>query len=346
MAKTYRVAIIGAAHSHVGSLAQWFAELPDAELVAVADIEKDRAQGLADKHDISAIYEDHEALLAGEEIDIALCCSENSRHLSITRAAVKAGCHVIVEKPMAASFEGAHDMLTAARAAEVTLMVNWPSAWSASYRKMAQLVADGAVGQVFCIRTRFGHGGPVRGLPPEERAEAWWHNEALGGGVLLDFCCYGVNLSRWLLAQSPVAVTGMADRLVNDFGDVEDNAVILVRYPGAICTFEATWTQMAGDGGEGMAVFGSEGTLIPSSEDGKDGVLLRRSNHDVEFVPGDELSAGHRNGPEHLIHCLNTGEDLCTPVTPELNVEVMAVLEAGEKAAKTGQLVKLPKLGI
>ncbi len=342
MAKDYRLAIVGVQHSHVGSLAGWAGELPNVTLVAVADPDRERAQAVASKNGVDAVYEDHEKLLAEQDVDLVLCCSENSRHLTVTRAAMAAGCHVLVEKPMAASFQGALDMLLCARKADKTLMVNWPSAWNVSFRKMAQLVHEGAVGKVFCIRSRYGHGGPDRGLPPEERGERWWYNEALGGGALLDFCCYGVNLSRWFLGVSPTAVTGMADRLVHDFGDVEDNAILLVRYPNALCSFEATWSQPAGDGLNGPVVFGSEGTLLAATQDGREGVLLKRSNEDIQFIPGEDLALGHRSGPEHLVHCLETGEPLFTPVTPELNLEVIAVLQAGENAAKTGQTVQLP----
>jgi predicted dehydrogenase len=151
-----------------------------------------------------------------------------------------------------------------------------------------------------------------------------------------------VNLSRWFLGVSPTAVTGMADRLVHDFGDVEDNAILLVRYPDAICSFEATWSQPAGDGLNGPVVFGSEGTLLATTQDGREGVLLKRSNEDIQFIAGEDPASGHRSGPEHLVHCLETGESLFAPVTPELNLEVIAVLQAGESAARTGQTVQLP----
>ena len=344
MAKTYQIGIIGAAHSHTRSLAKCAAQLPNAQIVAVADLDLARAKEIAEPLGVTDVYDDHSVLLEKHELDVVLCCSENSRHLAITRDATRAGCHVLVEKPMAATFEGAHDMLLAARQADVTLMVNWPSAWDASLRKLVQLVQDGAVGQVFCIRTRYGHRGPDSGMPPEERAKRWWYDEALGGGALLDFCCYGANVSRWSLGEPAVSVTGMAGRLVHDFGDVEDNAIILVRYPNAICSFEATWSQAAGDGGSGLSVFGSEGTLVPCKDGDKEGVTLHRSRDEIEFIPADDLPEGHGSGPEHLIRSLETGEPLCTPVTPELNLEVMAILEAGEKAANTGQTVTLPTL--
>src|SRR5215213_6279888 len=115
-AKKYRVGVIGVAHMHVNELMRKFAEHPQAELVAIADTRAEvpeinvtsrstrgfTLETARDELGIPNQYDDYHALLDKERLDIAIVCSENSRHGEVCEAAYAHGAHVVTEKPMAA----------------------------------------------------------------------------------------------------------------------------------------------------------------------------------------------------------------------------------------------------
>jgi predicted dehydrogenase len=155
---TYRVAVVGFANSHVVGLMDSFAAQPDVKFVAavdtvpetpsVSDYQLTRKWNLRRARELIGIprfYDDWKELLPREEPDIVICCAENAQHVDVTEAAASVGAHVILEKPMAASYEDAVRMADAARAAGVRLMTNWSTAWSPAVR-VAHRLARGIPG--------------------------------------------------------------------------------------------------------------------------------------------------------------------------------------------------------
>ncbi len=343
MNQPQRCAIVGIAHAHAYHLAEVLKEQPGVEVVAVADFTPGCAASFAERLAIPKAYDDHTALYANEQIDITLCCSENVRHLEVAQVAAEAGVHVMVEKPMAASHEHGRGMLEAARRAGTHLMVNWPTTWDGANHTIARLISEGSLGQVVHMRMRAGHGGPCGAAPDEQRAQAWWYHKELGGGALLDFCCYGCCLSRWFIGEAPTAVTGLADRLVESFGDVEDNATIMVRYPRAACVFEATWTQPAADPGPSMVIYGTKGNLVVASTPaGRRLTISRPGQAEPESVVPDELPAHMSSGPAHFLSVVRGEVQMHPSVSPEMNLEVMGMLTGGAMSAAEGRTVSLP----
>jgi predicted dehydrogenase len=356
MTDTYRVAVIGFAHSHVVSLMDSFAAQPNVEFIAAADTvpqtpsvseyrltRKWNLRRAREVIGISNIYDDWQELLVKERPDIVICCAENAQHADVTQAAASVGAHVILEKPMAASYADALRMTEATRAAGVRLMTNWPTAWSPALREAHCRVQQGDIGHVFQFKWRGGSLGPRKELPIEERALEWWYQKSPGGGAFLDYCCYGANLSRWLLGQPAESVIAMMDTLVNTWGEADDNAVLVVRFPRAMAILEGTWSTVDHGLPRGPILYGSEGTIVGTQQEGTRGIrIIRERGAEGEFIAGTPLQEGHRSPAEHLLHCLETGEPLHETLAPELNLQAQAILEAGRRSAETGQLVRPP----
>src|SRR5919204_420181 len=158
MAKTYRLGVIGFAHMHINELMRVFAELPNVEWVACADTKPSRQERVEarftrdwnKKHaheeiGIPAVYDDYREMLDKERFDLVLFCPENARHGEVAEAIAAHGAHMVTEKPMAASQPEAMRMARAARAAGVTLAVNWPTTWSPAVRTALRLVREGTI---------------------------------------------------------------------------------------------------------------------------------------------------------------------------------------------------------
>jgi predicted dehydrogenase len=347
MDRKYRVGVAGFAHMHVDWLLDNFDALAGVEWVACADTTPSvptlseaamtRVANLrrAQTHTgIPKTYEDYAEMLEQEDLDIVIACPENARHGDVTEAAAAVGAHVLVEKPMAASHAEALRMVRAVEREGVVLCVNWPSTWDANLRLVKKMVDAGEVGEVFQVKWRAGSMGPLKDLTDEEKAAEWWHHAADGGGALLDYCCYGANLSRWLVGQSPVAVTGLAANFRSHYGDADDNAVLLVRYPSAMAILEATWSCVHHGVSARFVVYGTTGTITVEAG----GVRVFHGAGEGTLHAPEPLPEHRNNVAKELLHHLDTGEPLHETLTPGHNLDAMAILDAGIRSCHTGRL--------
>jgi len=303
-----------------------------------------------EKIGIPKIYDDYRELLDKERLDIAIFCPENARHGEVAEAIAAHGVHMITEKPMAASLSEALRMARAAQANNVTLLVNWPSTWSPSTRKMKELIDQGAIGELLEFKWRNGASmGPLaygQQITDAEKGAEWWHQAAPGGGALLDYCCYGACLARWFVGEAAVAAYGIRANLTSHYGDADDNAVITVRFPRALAILEGTWTTWAPGVSAGVIVYGSRGTLVGDSVPQADGryksvtkVYTTRHGHDPdEVLEGDPLPEGRATLAEEMIHHLETGDAPHPTMGVMQNLEAMAILDAGIRSAASGKL--------
>jgi predicted dehydrogenase len=367
MNKTYRLAIIGFGHMHINNVASLFAEHPQVEWAACADTvptmpEKRAApytrewnrDHLMDKLPIPKCYDNYRQMLAQEAIDIAIVTSENAQHPDVVEACAASGVHVCVEKPMAMSLSDGLRMARACRAAGTTLVVNWPLTWSPAARKAQILIDEGLIGRVLQIKWRAGHTGPLgpgaqhagvsdvaAPMSGPELATTWWHQEAAGGGAMLDFCCYGAMVSRWYVGQQAVAAIGIKANLNSHWSDADDNGIILVRFPRSVALLEGSWTTRDHGVPTGPIVYGTTGTIVVERKADRGAgqiVRLERGHGETESFEPEPLPAGRTTIAEAYIHHLDTGEPLHPTLETGFNLEVMAILDAGVRSATSGQL--------
>jgi predicted dehydrogenase len=364
VSKTYRLAIIGFGHMHINNVASLFADHPQVEWAACADTapatperrtapytrEWNRAH-LIEKLAISKSYDDYRHMLAQEEIDIAIVTSENAQHPDVVEACAAAGVNVCVEKPMAMSLSDGLRMARACQAAGTTLVVNWPLTWSPAARKAQALIEGGLVGRVLQIKWRAGHTGPLgpgaqhagvsdvaAPMSGPELATTWWHQEAAGGGALLDYCCYGAMVSRWYVGEQAIAAMGMKANLNSHWGDANDNGIIVVRFPGSMALLEGSWTTLDHGVPTGPIVYGTTGTLVVERQADRQIVRLERGHGETEILHPEPLPEGRTTIAEEYIHHLDTGDPLHPTLDMGFNVQVMAILDAGARSAASGQL--------
>jgi predicted dehydrogenase len=370
MSKTYRLGVIGFAHMHVNTLLDAFAKLPNVTWVACADTvplvpsltEKasSRRANLRRAREVTGIpkaYDDYHAMLEQEQLDIVVFCPENARHAEVAEAVASRGIHMVTEKPMADTLSDALRMVRAARANDVRLMINWPITWSPATRAMKTLIDAGTIGDVWQIKWRNGasmgplsYGTGADAVTDVEKGAEWWHQAAPGGGALLDYCCYGACVSRWYLGAPAVAATALAANLHSHYGDADDNAVISVRFPRAIAVLEGTWTTYTPGIPTGPIAYGTKGTLVTTVRRHHGDHTLPTSVVEVytsrswvpgepdDVVEGEPLPEGRATLAEEFIHHLETGEPLHPTLDPELNLEMMAILDAGRRSAASGKL--------
>lgn len=370
MSKTYRVGVIGFAHMHINNLLDAFAKHPSVEWVACADTvplvpsrtdkattRKSNLKRAQEVTGIPKVYDDYHEMLEKEKFDIIVFCPENAQHAEVAEAVAAKGIHMVTEKPMSNTLSGALRMVRAAEANNVKLMINWPISWSPATRTMKKLIDSGIIGDVWEIKWRNGasmgplsYGKGADAVTDAEKGAEWWHSSAAGGGALLDYCCYGACVSRWYLGSPAVSAIGISANLASPYGDADDNAVITVRFPKALAILEGTWSTFNTGVATGPIAYGTKGTLVTSvRRHGGDHslptsvieVYTSRSyepGHPDEVVDGEPLPEGRTTLAEEFIHHLETGEPLHPTLDPYMNLEMMAILDAGIRSVKSGKL--------
>jgi predicted dehydrogenase len=367
--RRYRVGVIGFAHMHVNELVDRFVATGRADIVACADtaprtpsvtsVEGSRKanlmRALASPGGPRA-YEGHRELLRSERLDIAILCPENARHAEVAELVAERGVHIVTEKPMASALEGALRMASAAEKAGVALAVNWPITWLPAMRRLKELADARAVGDVWELKWRNGaslgplaHGSTHPGatvisdpVSDAEKGAEWWHQAEEGGGVLLDYLCYGACFASWLIPEVPSSVQCLMANLKSGFGTAEDNAAMLLRFPSALSVLEASWTTFHSGIPNGRILYGTKGTLVANGDEIQ--VYADRDSREPSAVEkGDPLPRGRATIAEEFLHHLETSEPLHPTLDAPINLATMAILDAGIQSAKNGAAAPVGK---
>jgi predicted dehydrogenase len=210
--------MMGANHARV------LDELPEAELVGVADLDPAALARATDGRDTRG-YADAADLLARERPELVVVAVPTSLHLRATLDALAAGAHVLVEKPIAAERAEAEEMIAAARAAGRLLTVGHIERFNPAIRELSRRLADEELGRVFQVRaTRLGP------FPARVRDV----------GVVVDLAPHDLDVMRYLLRAEPIRIYAETEQRIHT--DHEDLFTGLVKFgSGAIGLLEINW---------------------------------------------------------------------------------------------------------
>lgn len=194
MTALLRVAVVGTGEVS-RQVASDLAITPGAELYAVASRSLDGAKAFSDAAGGHARpYGSYEDCLADADVDLVYLGTPHATHHALALQAIQAGKHVLVEKPMTMTAAHAQELADAATTAGVFLMEGMWTKFNAVIRRVAQLIADGAIGEVRSVRASFG-------LPfPTDTGSRW--RADLGGSSLLDQGIYPITLARMFLGEA------------------------------------------------------------------------------------------------------------------------------------------------
>lgn len=210
-----RVAIIGC-----GSIgAKRAANLGGARIVACADSNYDRAQLLAASHSGCTADINAQAVFARTDVDVVVIATPHDSLAELTRTAIKAGKHVLVEKPAARCVNELQNLSALACEHNVLVRVGFNHRYHRAFRQARQIVDSGQLGPLMFMRARYGHGGRV-GYEKEWRSQP----NRSGGGELIDQGVHLIDLARWFLGDF-LKVDGSAHTYFWNMA-VDDNAFL------------------------------------------------------------------------------------------------------------------------
>ena len=266
MADKIRVGIIGVGQIGTNHLRK-YTSIPEAEVVAIADLFEDRRERARADFDIQNTHADFRDLLARDDIDSVDVCVHNNKHAPLTIAALEAGKHVYCEKPMAGTYRDAESMHSAAKKNNRKLAIQMNTVFSPESRAAKKLIQDGQLGEIYYARS-FGYRRRGRPFVDGYGTANFVDKSICAGGALFDMGIYHIAQIMHLLDNPEVlTVTGRTHQMLDMYEDrrefsnfsVEEMGLGWVRLAGGISfDIEETWA-VHHDGSEASKVLGSQG---------------------------------------------------------------------------------------
>ena len=296
------------------------------------------AAAVADQHGVSHVidYDDFETGEKLDAYDAVYVGGPNAYHPDYGATAAEHGKHVVVEKPIAATHDGATELVEASEDAGVTLMVAYRPQLEPVLRRVRSLVRDGVIGDI--VQVHGGFSGEILAMNPDR--DQWRLSPDLaGGGALLDVGVYPLNTTRFLLDADPVAVRASTHSEHDAFADVEEHVAFQLEFPdGATASCTASYNAHPDNR---LQLLGTEGTVvIDEAYDAhvRPTVTVERSEGTVTTTP--EFVDEVREEFEYFADCV-LSDRRPEPDGRDGAVD-LAVAEAVYESASSGERVPVP----
>ncbi|MDO4337076.1 MAG: Gfo/Idh/MocA family oxidoreductase [Eubacteriales bacterium] len=265
---------------------------PDAKIIGFYDLNRERAGKLAARYGAAA-YDSVEELLADPGIDAVSVCTANHAHGPITIAALRAGKHVLCEKPMAVTEEECEQMVEEARKAGKFLMIGQNQRLARVHVKARELIRQGEIGKILTARTSFGHGGPESWSVDSGKGTWFFDKDKAVMGAMADLGIHKTDLLQYLCGGTIRRVTARTATLDKRYEDgtpisVEDNGFCIYEMDNHVFAYmNASWT-CYGKEENSTVLYGTEGTLRICDDPAHSIVLIKKNGerylYDVEPI--------------------------------------------------------------
>jgi len=321
---------------------------PQAQVVAACDADTERLQNRADEFGIEGLYTSFDDMLAKADLDVCSICTPNFLHAAMTVKALKAGAHVLIEKPMAMNASEAREMIRCAEKCGKRLMVSFNQRFEKQHWALKAQIDSGALGEPYYGRTVWHR---HRNVP---RLGGWFTDKKQsGGGPLIDLGVHRLDLALWLMGhpEPDWVVGGAFHKLMKDIAreageksTVEDMCVGMIHFKnGAILELEASWagyrpesdylsTRLYGTRGGLLAAYSTSEKQytceLYSREPG--GSYSKKLCHPAE----DPFSPSY-----HFVDCIVKSKPHIAEGKEGLAVQL--ILDALYKSAESGEAVKI-----
>jgi predicted dehydrogenase len=324
-----------------------------AKVVAGADIRSDALQLWGEQWGVQRLTTDSAELIDDPEIEIIDICTPNNYHAPLAVAALRAGKHVICEKPLAPTPSEIRDMIAARDASGKLLMTAQHFRFRGSSRAMKAEIDGGALGDIYHARSWL-----LRRAAAPTRP-GFIMKQHSSGGPCIDIGVHILDLTLWFMGNpKPVSVTGVARaELAHQPGafsvwggpipssfDVEDFAAAFVRFEnGATLILEVSWMlhHETGDGAADMQMwlYGTQGgSHWPRCEVYESNNETMQHYNRVLRITRDTLEA-------HALECVEFAQAVAgggpSPVPAEESLQVMAILDGVYRSQETGGEVRI-----
>ncbi len=339
----YRVGIIGAgwvAGEHIRA----YANNPKTEVAAFSVRRPETARAQMEAHGISAeVYTDTARMLHEADLDIVSICTPPSAHVENAIVAAEAGCHLVIEKPVALSLGEMRRMQSAVRDAKVRTVVSFVLRWNPLFDVIRSLLAKDAIGKLFYAEIDYQHGiGPWYGQYP------WNRTKADGGSSLLSAGVHAIDALRWFVGKEPVEVQAYSTNSGNSKYytggyEYDPTIVAIMKYADGMIAKVASTIECMHPYTFPITLMGTEGSIRDNKVFSR--TLLPGQTH-FATIPtilpdsGDVTHHPFRNEIDHFVSCIEEGRE--SHANLDDAAKTHEICFAVEQAAKEGRPIALP----
>jgi predicted dehydrogenase len=333
--KTIRIGVVG-----IGAAAQVnhlpaLKKIPDVEIVALCDTDRDKARRVAQKFGVERVTFNLDDFLKVEEMDAVHVCTPNYLHAPMAIAALQTGRHVLCEKPMARNSEESGEMVKAAKTAGLHLMCAFNNRFRPDAQFIKRCLEKKELGSIFYAKA-----GWLR-RPSAWGSENWMSNKKRsGGGVLMDLGVPMLDLALWFLDHPKVLSVNAAAHVTDEDSGVEDLGAAFLRLEGGnTLNLEVSWAILLEKDFPYLNLYGSSGAALLNP------LRLHRGMHGnlVNVTPnldsGRNVKESYENEIAHFVDCIRRGAKP-GPSGEEAHA-VMKVMDAIYKSAAQRKEVKV-----
>jgi myo-inositol 2-dehydrogenase / D-chiro-inositol 1-dehydrogenase len=346
---------IGAVH------AEWYAQIPESNLVAVCDSREEVSKKIAAKHGVKG-YTDYRELVEDSKVEAVTVAVPNFLHHDVALAAIRAGKHVAVEKPLAISLEEADEMVREARKAKIVDMYTENLCFAPSYRTAKEIVDKGGLGRLYLCKA-YESDDIVRGSEAEKNVlkSSWYLDPGQsGGGKLMSTGVHAVEFVRFMF-DHPKALRVHAE-IIDSIGipkpkRMEDMALVTIRFEGDRVGEVHTGFYMTGGTDDRAEIYGDRGSIFLDlyrrneikvhSHVGYGSVgqsmFQPSEGHDLGWsfpIPDERYDLGYFHEQRHFLQCVLERK------RPMVNFEdgraTLEIVLAAYRSHELGEAVKLP----
>lgn len=329
-----RIVAIGLVHGHVEGLLDSARRRDDLELVGIWEPDVALFARLASKYDLDQELHatDLESMLARSRPEAASIMTSVHDHLYAIRVCAQHGVHALVEKPLAFTTADAHGMSDLAQQHNIMVLTNYETSWYASLREAKRVLDSGRIGAIRRMIFRHGHRGPREVGCYQEFLDWLTHPEGNGAGALVDFGCYGAAIATWLMGgQQPTDIVASSTTTKPDlYPDVDDDATIILTYPGATATIQASWA-WTHDNKE-MDIHAESGSLHAGKWDR---LTTRKPDQSPRSRRPRPMEPHLADEWTYLRHVVRGECDVDQLSSLELNITVATILDTARRLAST-----------
>lgn len=320
------------------------------DIVALCDIVKANAEDKILKFDLDKekvkVYEDYKEMLTAEKPELVAIATESGKHASIALDCIAAGCHVIIEKPIALSIEDADAIIKAGKEKGVLVCANHQNRFNKSIQEIRKAIEKNRFGKLLYGTA---HIRWARNHEYYDRAD-WRGTWEQDGGALMNQCIHNIDLLRWMMGDEIDTVYGMTDQLIHPYIEAEDLGLAVVKFKnGSYGTIEGTTNVYPKNLEETLYIFGEKGTVKAGGEAVN---IIEEWKFADYFGDEDEVKQecsenppnvygfGHTKLYKNMIAAIEGKEELV--VDGEAGKRALELVLAIYKSAAEGKPVKLP----
>lgn len=346
--KKWKVGLIGC-----GGMATFYRDIyrnmPGVELDYVVALTEEEARRTAEELGVKH-YSMHYEDCLNSDVDIVDISTPNHLHKEQFLAALKAGKHILLQKPIAPDLEDAREILEAAQMSDLKTGMFMSKRCIGAYHEMKRMIQAGVIGQVASVHTR----AALIRRPGAINAENWRNSlKMTGGGALIQLGIHDYDLLQWILEEKIVSISAFSDNLMSPHIGGDDMTQSIVRFQSGIMgSVEASYCSTQ----PFLEIYGREGVLTY-----KNGKLIIKASHIYESevimydspgiekafdMPSDNQILFCLDNPyeQHVMFLKAVMNDESVPVSIMEGYDALLIVKAAYESAQTGKTVYIDEM--